>query len=550
MSIKVAVIQQAVTAAIATQEFTSAGFGTPKAAMFIVTRAIANNTSTAHNALTLGFTDGVRSRSVCATSSDGEILTATRRGGQEVCAYGIDPPIENQDYQGAFSQWVTDGVEINWTAAPNSAFLMTVILFGGTDLQVHVNEFIPSIAENSTLNITDPGFLPDQIIMIGTDKPFPTTADNHCRFGFGFADRGSSISQGAIGYTAVNNAITTNNTAHTSNNRTWVNGHGGTSQAEVTDFLDNGFEVTTRENAATVDGEIAYLALKYSGSGGSANHSVFVMDTPILAGNDVITTPGFKPQALLIGGSFVEIINTNAGANPVANTASFGATDGTNEFCSSVSDKDGIVLNLPITSSLSLVDNKLVRLTESDGTGGHAGTLTSFDPGGFTINYSATDGTARKYIVMAIGEFVPADTGGTTVSTSEISISQTNASTLTQRVKVLETTIVVANNVVTGHTKTQYRLYENHANNPFLTLTSTTNIAKNGNIRQLTKNRLGIILTHNTKYKVSVRAYGSSGWSPWSDLKSFRTRDMNYRYIKGKEPTITVTSRGATVDNR
>ena len=60
LAAEVVVVQQAARTTTGTQDFTSSGFGTPKAAMCMVGFGATNGTSVSHGVFSIGFTDGTR----------------------------------------------------------------------------------------------------------------------------------------------------------------------------------------------------------------------------------------------------------------------------------------------------------------------------------------------------------------------------------------------------------------------------------------------------------------------------------------------------------
>ena len=111
---------------------------------------------------------------------------------------------------------------------------------------------------------------------------------------------------------------------------------------------------------------------------------------------------------------------------------------------------------------------------------------------------------------------------------------------------------------VDEHLETQYQIFEGHSSvngDPLINIKSGQSVPLAGTIVGINKTSLKIILKHNTLLKFRVRFRGNSGWAAWTSLTTFRTRDLDYKYIRGgvNNPsslaTITDTSRGATIVN-
>jgi len=118
--------------------------------------------------------------------------------------------------------------------------------------------------------------------------------------------------------------------------------------------------------------------------------------------------------------------------------------------------------------------------------------------------------------------------------TKNIKVIQSNVSTLSIN-KVQHTSFKSQNvsSTLSGkHKETQYQIFENHipaSGSPLINLKSSSNIRKNGNILKLTKNELKMYLKGNTYYKIRMRFRDSSGWTNWTPLNSFKTRDKDYK---------------------
>jgi len=122
----------------------------------------------------------------------------------------------------------------------------------------------------------------------------------------------------------------------------------------------------------------------------------------------------------------------------------------------------------------------------------------------------------------------------TAPSKSNIRVVQSSSSILSGS-KVQHTSFKSQNvsSTLSGkHKETQYQIFENHipaSGSPLINLKSSSNIRKNGNILKLTKNELKMYLKGNTYYKIRMRFRDSSGWTNWTPLNSFKTRDKDYK---------------------
>jgi hypothetical protein len=118
--------------------FTGGTSFTPKAAILQWTRhAVSDNTFTDGFSFGYGFTDGTSSRCVACVSEDNVTNSDTARIQQNdsiIVALNPSGTITTVDALATFSQWLTNGMRINWSDAPGAAMRITVTFLGGADL--------------------------------------------------------------------------------------------------------------------------------------------------------------------------------------------------------------------------------------------------------------------------------------------------------------------------------------------------------------------------------------------------------------------------------
>lgn len=125
-----------------TQDFIIPGFGTPKAAIFIVTASTSSGVFDDQAKLSFGFTDGSSERSCSVRSEDnvGTSNTSSSMGRNnliDIIASSSNTLEGNAD----FDSWITDGVRIKWFNLPTGEYLVTCILFNGSHLSAHVSDY-------------------------------------------------------------------------------------------------------------------------------------------------------------------------------------------------------------------------------------------------------------------------------------------------------------------------------------------------------------------------------------------------------------------------
>lgn len=397
------------------ETFISSGFGTPKAAMFILSAGYENDVDASGSfgaSFGQGITDGTRNYCIMGGSEHGAADSDTyRRISNTVCAGLISANDGTAMVAGAWSSWPTDGVEILWSTFVYQTFppILTIILFGGDDLTAYAGDFTSNAAEDGTVDVT-PGFEPEQVIVLttGSTTAFGTTG-NGLKLGVGFVNNAG----GGVITNASLNMFSTDASASS-----LVKNHLSTSYAVLQPGPGAGISLQAFQSSspqfqamtAGVGGAAihAYLALKYNGT---VEHWVGVVDAPTdFAGE--FTGANMKPQFVLQCPSAATILDTDIGTNDTgAGSWSVSAFDASIANTVAIRDATGRAT----TDTISRTSAKAVRTTLGwEGGGGspvHIATFVSFDTYGWTLNYDDTDATQRYWPALTIGEFVPASTG-------------------------------------------------------------------------------------------------------------------------------------------
>lgn len=389
----------------ATQTFTSPGFGTPKAAIVMVSRVTADGSATADMALSIGFvaTDpSAATAQACefCTSQDNVSTTFTLRGSLNNRILRIyDPTAGTIDAQATFLQWVTDGIEITWNNNPDGLYRITVILLTGTDLSAAVREGTTSSGAPGTATLT-PGFQADVVLAFQR-----TNVAREARIGLGAAVRNSGANAGAQYMADDNSATAETRTQHLNVGvyQSWANIQSFVADTDVNHarVAINNFTATTFDlvNLDALSGSTAAcLAL---GFGGATNyHLAASLLTPTVTGLQTVTTPGFDAGLLVMAMSGVGVVNdrTNQGV------FSLGFSDMLTDSCVGLHDEHG----LGTTNAGGYADSKLGALLDEDG----ASLLVevsrvSSHPSGYILNWTDIDADDRAYWVLTIESHDP-----------------------------------------------------------------------------------------------------------------------------------------------
>lgn len=393
MGVTIAVVRAACNTVTGTQDITTTDLGglTPKAALLIVTRATADGAATDHAVFSFGATDGTRSWSRSAYSESG--LTTTEAAGVTsatvpVTIIDIDGTV---DGAASFSAWITNGIRINWTNAPTNAYLMTVVLFAGTDLTVRVDAKSLGNTLDLETDFTEPGFTPDVVLAA-------IISATHYRSALGFAAwDGAVVTQRCANLFDRTAVTTTVATSHVRNDAGCMSvGTSGllTFWCEFANFDANGFSVITR-NSGGGSVNLPYLALKF---GGVYSAKAYTYSTPTATGSHDDVGAGFQPVAVMYLQSFAEAVATtyadaNAGAGGIS------VITPTAQYAHALNMQD----NVTTSNTQSLSDDKAINLPTHSGASGIEATYTEMLSNGVRLNYSAVQGAAKLFPALAIG---------------------------------------------------------------------------------------------------------------------------------------------------
>lgn len=397
MSVFLRATRVALNTSTGVQSITMAGMGTPKAALFIVSRAVTDAVAADHAALSVGWTDGVRDRCVHTASTHGAGTTAARRGVSITSLLALSDGAGTLLAEAVFSAWVTDGVQINITTAPGAAYLCTVLFLGGDELQVYAGHLTSNASIGGTTAVTAPGFTPHSVFLASAR----TTSANVATGGIavGIADKvASTITQRSVACGVVD-------AAGTSAVSTWfsvvdaakcVSETQGRIGGDITSMDALGFTMTTRDV-----GEADYF-IYLAANWGTRQHALATINPPTVTGSQAYTWPGFTPQCLVHGLSHVQALDTLT-TDGTAGAFGLSVREIVNGYCTAIADKD----NVATTDTQSLSDDQTINVPQHDGTAGQVAAVTSLDALGYTMNHTAVLSGTREWWAFAVEE----DTG-------------------------------------------------------------------------------------------------------------------------------------------
>lgn len=400
MGISTAVVRAVSITSAANQDFTTADFGggTPKAVIAIFNDGLTDGTAADHCRMSIGFATGTTNRgNVDHNAEHGQ--TETDNAGSVNPASLLRADVHGKEStvvaEADFVAFITNGVRINWSTAPPSAFLCTFILLGGSDLSAHCGVTALGDIDEQTIDDTAPGFQPDVILAVsqdklGTDNPAPSFGcfwDNADTFVYRSSD---FYRKKGVATSDVSNDLSTLGIVapkFRTDLHDWY--------LTILDLDSNGFS-TKNFSGGCNSSSLVYLALAF---GGSESVHLGTYTTPTSDGEDAETGPGFKPQLVIMGVNGAEAVDTHYDDNR-------GGTNGISvftpdaEFCNTTSSEDLVTT----TNDQSLSDNLALNVPDDDGTAETTASFVSMDTNGFTLDYSASPTTAKVYWMLSIEE--------------------------------------------------------------------------------------------------------------------------------------------------
>lgn len=405
----------------ATQDFTISGFGTPKAALFIVTARASSAGSTAPKNLAVGFTDGTNHRGIGALSRDAQANSDTRSQAYDntVLRFLLADGSDN-DAILTFNSWITDGIRLNLSRAFDAACRIQVILFGGADLSAAVGTATPNATSGADVAVSV-GFEPDLLFCISDNGAFNETIDTgamlNC-FALAVNDQpGATVRSMTMRHTdnQANASPTmvfgdTDLAVFHSGENTPLTILAGTALAGSDPFTATGFNIKSLAHASGTTGPtLGYLAIKLGG----VPFSLDTYATPTTTGNQAYTAPGFRVKSAF---GFLSVItgtwgSLNEQSGSQAGAMGFCFLDESQDASLTLYDED----NAATMNTSSRWDDAPLHIREhTDTTSQYTATVQSRDENGITFNFSVAPASAMRFVLLTIGELnvLPTMEGG------------------------------------------------------------------------------------------------------------------------------------------
>jgi hypothetical protein len=245
-----------------------------------------------------------------------------------------------------------------------------------------------------------PGFRADAIFGAAVNRAFIESAAAGGTISLGFVGRKSdgTITQGSVSLASQDNVAQAELSGVSSDDSwlSWPTVDSTTidTQAQVTSITSTQFVSTLKTGTTAVP--FGWLACNFNDT---MYAEVKAIDPPVSAVSSATSGFSVAPVFGAILGTMLQAYDTgdNSGDSGVLMLGTFTGTGA--QFAYEIQDED----ESDPTDSDTVSDDAAVYLNDHTGASAFRGSLTSMDATGWTINYSAANGTQRKWVALAIG---------------------------------------------------------------------------------------------------------------------------------------------------
>lgn len=290
----------------------------------------------------------------------------------------------------------TDGFTLNWTTNDNQAYRIYYVALGG-DTDASAGNFNMNNATGNQ-SVTGTGFQPDFVMFIHAGDGSIDTNAADSEFGIGFAQ--SSSARGALVYagrTNVNAGITPGWQQLTNEAILFLN-HAATpptaaGQADFVSMDADGFTINVTTASGGANWNVGYLAVR----GARVGTGAFNQPTSVGAQSPV-TTLAFQPQGVMLVSRSLA-----TGATITCGRTSIGMARGGTIVDANVWYREQCGVATSNANAYNDAINVISMGANNATTNPAQASLQSTNLGGFTLNWTAADATAREILYWAIG---------------------------------------------------------------------------------------------------------------------------------------------------
>lgn len=287
----------------------------------------------------------------------------------------------------------SDGFTLSWTFTNDSnQDIIHYVAIGGSEIVSAKVGQITIATSGASQAFTDPGFQPDFLMLFGTLGETVDTNTTHAKFSLGYGT--DSSHQGVTSISSTDNLNTMDTRRYQSTSEIWAsfinNSNTIDTQAALSSMDTNGFTLNVT-NLPTSSLTVNYLAIK------GGNHKVGTITQPSSTGLQTTSGFGFQPQGLLMS-SFNR--SAFSGATTNAQIALGAASSSLNQGDLWVADVHNLA---DAQTAMSTVTTSAIRIATADSTVNGEASLSSFDTGGFTLNWTTADTLGTEVLFWAVG---------------------------------------------------------------------------------------------------------------------------------------------------
>lgn len=421
--VRVAVISGAVDSSSgATTDYTKADFGTPKACIVLAGWDPSDDASIAvEGRMSIGFSDFTNDLCISHQDQNASAKVDCDAAKSNTRVWLILDVGGGLSSRGNASV-ITDGVRLTGASVSSTDPFVTVIMFGGADLEADLRSTSVGASESDTVTITHSGFTDGNDKLIFFINP-DVTAENSSSTGinnsFGVCHASGSdvggwtFTQRSMGWASDHNAAEGSPYAEITNDRVLniITEAGGEDWGLEVTGLDHSpaqWTVTTRDSGAGSGMEVYSLALDLDDKSGA------VFDTTLPTSGATWSPSlslGFTPQYVGLGLTGLSTISDRSTGGTIASDATAGpmgissnAGSG-EETCHSFYN----AYNTVTTDTANLFRSRVIDFRDDDtATVIQDHSHSSFDSGGFTTTINTENGVGAVVMGWAIEEAVSA----------------------------------------------------------------------------------------------------------------------------------------------
>ena len=389
-----------------TLDLTSAGFGTPDAAIIFTTTAnSSNNPYTGSSAISIGFWDGTNNIAAGVSSAGNLGSSDTYRESQ------TDTVVVRSSFE-CTAAAITNGVRLTVTLdSTDFTRRVSVILLKGL---TSAKAFAYQLGTATTpYDINTVGFQPNAGFILTNGNSAQGVAAHSILSIGAFHDNGTTVTQSAVAISDLDNVTSTNAESYYDHQNAAMQHHNSSATwtGSVGSFDADGFSFTPSANPGS--DYIYVLALEF------ANTADFHISTETLAtvtGDDAKTGYGLTPDV-------VGMLACHATANQTT-TAGLAFMAGIADSSSQVSLHTESTDGQSTTSTSSAFNtSNIVEFARHTGAVNAIASLSSMDSDGFTLNYSDAASSAFKALTFTIGDSTAGSGYDLAVSSAGVAVS-------------------------------------------------------------------------------------------------------------------------------